>query len=76
LLVRDFSQLRAKRDPTIPCSRNVRFHQALDKAGIRNELGTIPGGKHRGFSDTEITKAYAAIRGFLDKQTIIRQPTN
>jgi hypothetical protein len=36
----------------------------------------IPGGKHRGFSDTEITKAYAAIRGFLDKQTIIRQPTN
>jgi acetyl esterase/lipase len=63
-------------DPTVPYSQNVRLHQALDKAGIRNELVTIPGGKHGGFSDTEMTKAYAAIRGFLDKQNIVRQTTN
>ena len=63
-------------DPTVPYSQNVRLHQALDKAGIRNELVTIPGGKHGGFSDTEMAKAYAEIRGFLDKQNIVRQTTN
>jgi len=63
-------------DPTVPYAQNVRLHQALDKAGIRNELVTIPGGKHGGFSDTEMARAYAAIRGFLDKQNILRQTTN
>jgi acetyl esterase/lipase len=63
-------------DPTVPYSQNVRLHQALDKAGIRNELVTVPGGKHGGFSDAEMTKAYAAIRAFLDKQNIARQTTN
>jgi acetyl esterase/lipase len=63
-------------DPIVPYAQNVRLHQALDKAGIRNELVTIPGGKHGGFSDTEMAKAYAEIRGFLDKQNIVRQTTN
>jgi dipeptidyl aminopeptidase/acylaminoacyl peptidase len=63
-------------DLTVPYSQNVRLHQALDKAGIRTELLTIPGGKDGGFSDTEMTKAYAAIRSFLDKQNIVRQTTN
>ena len=63
-------------DPTVPYSQNVRLHQALDKAGIRNELVTIPGGKHGGFSDAEMTNAYTAIRAFLDKQNIPRQTTN
>jgi acetyl esterase/lipase len=63
-------------DPTVPYSQNVRLHQALDKAGVRNEFVTIPGGKHGGFSDPENAKAYAEIRGFLDKLNIIRQTTN
>ena len=63
-------------DPTVPYSQNVRLHQALDKAGISNELVTVPGGKHGGFSDAEMTKAYAAIRAFLDKQNIVRQTMN
>lgn len=63
-------------DPTVPYPQNVRLHQALDKAGVRNEFVTIPGGKHGGFSDAENAKAYAEIRGFLDKLNIIRQTTN
>jgi acetyl esterase/lipase len=63
-------------DPTVPYAQNVRLHQALDQAGIRNQLVTIPGGKHGGFSDTEMAKAYAEIRGFLAKQNIGRQTTN
>ena len=63
-------------DPTVPYSQNVRLHQALDKAGVRNQFVTIPGGKHGGFSDAEMAKAYAAIRDFLDKQNIMRQASN
>jgi len=63
-------------DPIVPYSQNVRLHQALDKAGTSNQLVTIPGGKHGGFSDTEMAKAYAEIRGFLDKQNIVRLTAN
>jgi acetyl esterase/lipase len=63
-------------DPTVPYSQNVRLHQALDQAGVRNEFVTVPGGKHGGFSDAEMAKAYAEIRGFLDKLNITRQTTN
>jgi acetyl esterase/lipase len=63
-------------DPTVPYSQNVRLHQALDKAGIHNQFVTIPNGKHGGFSDTEMAKAYAEIRSFLDKLNIARPTTN
>jgi acetyl esterase/lipase len=63
-------------DPIVPYSQNVRLHQALDKAGVRNQFVTVPGGKHGGFSDAEMAKAYAEIRGFLDKLNIVRQTTN
>jgi acetyl esterase/lipase len=60
----------------VPYSQNVRLHEALDKAGIRNQFVTVPGGKHGGFSDTEMAKAYAEIRTFLGKLNIARQTTN
>jgi dipeptidyl aminopeptidase/acylaminoacyl peptidase len=63
-------------DPTVPYSQNVRLHQALDTAGIRNTFVTVPGGKHGGFTDAEMAKAYVEIRGFLDKGNIARQTTN
>ena len=63
-------------DPIVPYTQNVRLHQALDKAGVRNQFVTIPGGKHGGFSDAEMAKAYAEIRGFLDKLNLVRQTTN
>ena len=63
-------------DPTVPYSQNVRLHQALEKVGVRNQLVTIPGGKHGGFSDAEMMKAYDAIRAFLDKDNLRKQSTN
>jgi len=63
-------------DPTVPYSQNVRLHQALDKVGVRNQLVTIPAGKHGGFTDAEMMKAYQAIRAFLDKDNIRKQSTN
>ena len=63
-------------DPTVPYSQNVRLHQALEKVGVRNQLVTIPAGKHGGFTDAEMMKAYDAIRAFLGQQNIMRPATN
>ncbi len=54
-------------DPLVPYSQAVRLHQALDKAGVRNQLLTIPGGGHDGFSAEQMTHAYEVIREFLAK---------
>jgi hypothetical protein len=40
----------------------------LEKAGVPNQLVTIRGRKHGGFSREELVQSYAAIREFLRKQ--------
>ena len=57
-------------DPTVPYSHAVRLREALDKAGVPNQLLTIPGGKHGGFSREETLKAYAVIKDFLAKHNL------
>ncbi len=52
-------------DPTVPYSHGVRLHEALRKAEVPNQLLTIPGGKHGGFTPEERTKIYLTIREFL-----------
>jgi len=63
-------------DPTVPYTHGVRLHQALDKAGVPNQHVTIPGGKHGGFTDDEMAKAFTAILGFLEKQNLLAQRSN
>lgn len=64
-------------DPTVPYTHAIRLHQALKQAGIAEELVTIPGGKHGGFTREENQKTYAAIQAFLAKHGILkRQPSN
>lgn len=52
-------------DGTVPYSQSVRLHDALKAAGVRQELVTIPGGRHGGFSREEHQRAFAAIDAFL-----------
>jgi acetyl esterase/lipase len=52
-------------DPTVPYQHAVRLHEALGKAGVPNQLVTIPGGKHGGFSREETLRAFTAIQKFL-----------
>lgn len=59
-------------DPTVPYPHAVRLHEALTKAGVPNELVTIPGGRHGGFGAEQDGRAYAAIEAFLTKHGIIR----
>ena len=54
-------------DPTVPYQHSVRLTAALTKAGVANQLVTIPGGKHGGFTPEERTRIYVAIREFLAK---------
>jgi len=54
-------------DTTVPYQHAVRLHEALNKAGVTNQLVTVPGGRHGGFTPEERTKIYVTIREFLAK---------
>jgi len=58
-------------DDLVPYSQAVNLKASLDKARIDNELITIKGGKHGGFSRAATIGAYAAIRKFLKKQNLV-----
>jgi acetyl esterase/lipase len=57
-------------DPTVPYTQAVRLQQALTKADVPNQLLTIPGGKHGGFTPEERSKIFLTIREFLAKNGI------
>jgi acetyl esterase/lipase len=41
------------------------LHEALKKAGVRNQLLTIPGGKHGDFPVEQEIRAFETIHSFL-----------
>ncbi|MDD9888945.1 MAG: alpha/beta hydrolase [Gammaproteobacteria bacterium] len=53
-------------DSIVPYSQGVQLHEALNRAEVPNELITIEGGGHGGFSPGQMAEIYAAIRAFLD----------
>jgi acetyl esterase/lipase len=57
-------------DDVVPYSQAVRLHQALDKAGVPNQLFTIKGGGHGQFKDEDNRKAYSAVWLFLAKYNL------
>jgi acetyl esterase/lipase len=57
-------------DDVVPYSHAVRLQQALDKAGVPNQLFTVRGGGHGQFSNEDNEKAYAAIFLFLAKHNL------
>jgi acetyl esterase/lipase len=54
-------------DQLVPYDQAVRLHAALTKAGVANQLLTIPGGRHGNFTPDERTKIFVVIREFLAK---------
>jgi acetyl esterase/lipase len=52
-------------DPTVPYQHSVRLKEMLDKAGVPNQLYTVPGGHHGGFTAAENVGVYKTIRAFL-----------
>ncbi|HEX4486248.1 MAG TPA: alpha/beta hydrolase [Terriglobales bacterium] len=53
-------------DPTVPYSHAVRLHEALQKAGVRNQLLTIPGAGHGGFTAEQDVLAFETTIKFLE----------
>ena len=58
-------------DSTAPYQHAVRLKTALDRVGVQNELVTIPGGEHGGFSAEEQRMAYTAIEAFLKRHGLL-----
>jgi acetyl esterase/lipase len=54
-------------DQLVPYDEAVRLHAALTRAGVTNQLLTIPGGRHGNFTPEERTKIFSTIREFLAK---------
>jgi acetyl esterase/lipase len=52
-------------DPTVPYQHSVRLKEALDKAVVPNQLYTVPGGHHGGFTAPENVQVFQAIKAFL-----------
>jgi acetyl esterase/lipase len=52
-------------DPVVPYSHAVRLQDALTHAGVRNQLLTIPGGGHGGFTAAQDVLAFETTRSFL-----------
>ena len=63
--------IHGEHDDVAPYSHSVRLHSMLDKAGVPNQLVTIRGRKHGGFSREEMIDSYAKIREFLRKQGLL-----
>ncbi len=57
-------------DPIVPYSQGVRLHQALQEAGVTNQLLTVEGGGHGGFSTTQMQGIFRTIREFLQQQNL------
>ncbi len=54
-------------DPTVPYTHATRLQNALNEAGVTNQLITIPNGLHGGFPADEMSRAYGAIFEFLNE---------
>ena len=61
-------------DRIVPYDHGTRLHEALDAAGVPNELITIAGGGHGRFSDAEYQRIYAGIRAFLKQHGLPAEP--
>jgi len=61
-------------DHIVPYSHAVRLHEALNKAGVRNQLLTVPGGGHGDFTADQELKAFETVRTFLASLGITPMP--
>jgi acetyl esterase/lipase len=62
-------------DPTVPYTQGTRLRDALTRAGVPNEMITVPGGKHGGFPPNESLRIWTAIRAFLQKHQLPTWPS-
>lgn len=64
--------IHGDKDDVVPYSHATRLREALDKAKVPNQLLTITGGGHGGFSQADYVKSYETIWTFLRQQKIVQ----
>ncbi|NKB33844.1 MAG: alpha/beta hydrolase fold domain-containing protein [Pseudomonadales bacterium] len=62
--------IHGNEDSIVPFSHGMRLHEALDRAEVPNQLLTIEGGGHGGFSAEQMADIYREIRAFLQEHSI------
>jgi len=63
--------IHGDKDNVAPYKYVTAFHEALDAAGVKNKLVTVPGGMHAGYSKEAFSNAFKEIRAFLKELKII-----
>jgi acetyl esterase/lipase len=66
--------IHGDRDPYVPYSQAVRFHEALTKAGVKNQLLTIYDKGHGDFDSSEKLRVWTTIQDFLASVGITPSP--
>jgi len=64
--------IHGDKDTLVPYAHAQKLHAALTRAGVRNQLLTIPGGGHGGFSRDQTREIMATIRAFLRTNGIVQ----
>lgn len=59
--------IHGDKDSLVPYEQAVRLHKALDAAKVPNELHTVAGADHGGYTFEQNQKAWAAVRKFLQE---------
>jgi len=57
--------IHGDRDALVPYAQAVRLHKALDAAKVPNQLYTVAGANHGGYTFEQNEKAWEAVRRFL-----------
>jgi len=65
--------IHGDKDDVVPYSHATRLHEALDKVKVPNQLLTIEGGGHGGFTQEQFVKSYETIWSFLKQNKIINR---
>jgi acetyl esterase/lipase len=63
--------IHGDKDDVVPYSHATRLKEALDNAKVPNQLLTIKGGGHGGFSQADYVKSYETIWAFLRQYKIM-----
>jgi acetyl esterase/lipase len=63
-------------DGIVPHQHAVKLHAELERVGVSNELHTVPGGGHGGFSRDETHAIFETINAFLGRHGLGDTPSD